>query len=65
LQALEVTVSLVDEGWTVATIGAAPLADAVRKAAEAMAGTYRTLEDPDHLELSASQLPPRPSGPVI
>ncbi|MGA0567326.1 hypothetical protein ACO2Q7_08350 [Rathayibacter sp. KR2-224] len=61
LKAMEVTVWLVDEGWTVATTEASPLANAVRKAAEAMAGTYRTLADPDHVELCASQLPPHAS----
>ena len=65
LQVMEVTVWLVDEGWTVVTPEGSPLADAVRKAAEAMSGTYRTLEDPDHVELCESQLPSHASRPVI
>lgn len=67
LQAVEVTVCLVDEGWTVITSEASTLADAVRKAAEAMAGTYRALEDPNHVqvELCASQLPPHVARPAI
>jgi hypothetical protein len=59
------TVWLVDEGWTLVTTAASPLAGIVRKGAEAMAGAYETLQDPDRVELCASQFPPHASRPVI
>lgn len=39
IRALELTICLVDEGWTVMTTADSPLAPVVRKGAEAMHGT--------------------------
>lgn len=67
LRAVEVTVWLVDEGWTVITTAASPLAGIVRKGAEAMGCTYRTLENPTWLHAThcPSQLPPHVDRPAI
>ena len=61
VQAVEVTVWLVDEGWTVMTRADSPLADLVRRGAEAMSGTYRALEEHAGMRVTASShpLPPQ------
>ena len=60
VRVVELTVWLVDEGWTVATTTESPLADLVRRGADAMAGTYRTAEQAPGLRVvpSERQLPP-------
>ena len=67
LLAVEVTVCLVHEGWTVVTAAASPLAGIVRKGAAAVGGVYRTLEDPAHVQVEhcLSQLPPHAGRPAI
>ncbi|NNC13761.1 hypothetical protein HII28_18000 [Planctomonas sp. JC2975] len=61
VRVMELTVWLVDEGWTVMTTAESPLADLVRRGAEAMAGTYRTMEDLSGVQVvpAPQQLPPR------
>ena len=61
VRVIELTVWLVDEGWTVVTSVESPLAAPVRKAAAAMSGTYRQLEETAgiRVEPSPDHLPPR------
>lgn len=61
VQAVEVTVWLVDEGWTVMTRADSPLADLVRRGVEAMSGTYRALEEHGAVRVATAPhpLPPR------
>ena len=61
VQAVEVTVWLVDEGWTVMTRADSPMADLVRRGAEAMSGTYRALDEHTGMRVTTSShpLPPR------
>jgi hypothetical protein len=44
-RAVELTIWLVDEGWTVMTRADSVLAEAVRSGAAAMHGTYRAVGD--------------------
>ena len=60
VQAVEVTVWLVDEGWTVMTRGDSPLADLVRRGAEAMSGTYRALEEHGATRVATASHPLQP-----
>ena len=62
VQAVEVTVWLVDEGWTVMTRAHSPLAEVVRRGAEAMSGTYRALEEHAGMRVTAS---PHPLPPQV
>ncbi|GAB3396369.1 hypothetical protein GCM10027568_30330 [Humibacter soli] len=59
-EAAQLTVWLVDEGWTVTTRADSPLADVVRRAAQAMRGKYRDVpsEEPN-VTVSQHQLSPR------
>ena len=60
VRVVELTVWLVDEGWTVMTGADSPLAGLVQRAADAMAGSYRTVEDSTDVRIvaSARRLPP-------
>ncbi|GAB3388534.1 hypothetical protein GCM10027568_09640 [Humibacter soli] len=60
IQTLELTIWLIDEGWTVTTTTDSPLAPVVRKGAEAMHGTYRPIDGSraSHVESSRCKLPP-------
>ncbi|NNC13412.1 hypothetical protein HII28_16190 [Planctomonas sp. JC2975] len=64
IRALELAIWLVDEGWTVMTTTDSPLAPVVRKGAEAMHGTYHTIEDSrsSRVEPCEYRLPPRFEG---
>jgi hypothetical protein len=64
VQALELAIWLVDEGWTVMTTTDSPLAPVVRKGAEAMHGTYRAIEDRRSASIQPSpfRLSPRFGG---
>jgi hypothetical protein len=57
VQAVEVTVWLVDEGWTVMTRADSPLAGPVQRGAEAMSGTYRALEKHASMRVTTTQHP--------
>ena len=61
VRALELAIWLVDEGWTVMTTVDSPLGPVVRKAVEAMHGTYRTLGNTKggRIRTAERQLPPR------
>ncbi|GAB3393368.1 hypothetical protein GCM10027568_22330 [Humibacter soli] len=61
VRALELTIWLVDEGWTVTTTTGSPLASVVRKGAEAMHGTYHAIPDLTltRIQRSRHHLPPR------
>jgi hypothetical protein len=60
VQVVEFTVWLIDEGWTVATTAGSPLANLVHRATEAMASSYRTVEDDSTVQMvpSGRRLPP-------
>jgi len=57
---LELALWLVDEGWTVTTTTNSPLAEVVRRGAEALCGTYVNLPDDAAAGVAATRrrLPP-------
>jgi hypothetical protein len=67
VQALELAIWLVDEGWTVMTTTDSPLAPVVRKGAEAMHGTYHEIVERSsaRIEPSPHHLPSRYDGRSI
>lgn len=58
-RALELAVWLVDEGWTVTTATDSPLAEVVRRGADALRGTYLAVDDGSAPVTAGHQLPPR------
>ena len=57
VQAVELAVRLVDEGWTVMTRADSPLAEVVRRGTDAMSGTYRALEEHGSMSVTNASYP--------